>query len=144
MTKTEAESHWRLMYPSDFLAAADFRGKDVTLTIVSVSVDELPLAGSTKKEKRPVLRFKETKKKLVLNKTNAKSIAKAFGPMTATWTGKRPTFFPTTTRFGKETVECIRVREKGAGNAMAEELAAHLDVTTEPYDGPPEDVEMSQ
>ena len=140
MTKSEAESHWRLLYPTDYLAAPEFRGKDVTLTIASVSVDEMPLAGTTKTEKRPVVRFKETKKKLVLNKTNAKTIAKALGPLTVAWTGKRVTLYPTTTRFGKETVECIRVRDKAAGPAMAAELAAHL-AEPEPYDGPPEDVQ---
>ncbi len=106
----KAETHWKLLFPSEFLAAADLRGRDYALTIASVSVDELPLAGTTKKERRPVLRFKETPKKVVLNKTNAKAIAKTLGNHTVEWVGKKVTLYPTMTKFGGADVECIRVR----------------------------------
>src|SRR5687768_16466816 len=100
------------MFPTEYLAAPEFSGSDVALTVKSVSVDELPLAGTSKTEKRPVVRFVETDKKLVLNKTNAKTIAKLLGVQTKDWVGKRIALYPTTTAYGKETVECIRVRDK--------------------------------
>jgi hypothetical protein len=104
-------THWRLMFPTDFLAAPEFKGKDVALTIKAVSVDELPVAGKSTKDKRAVVRFEETPKKLVLNKTNAKTIARLLGNETAAWVGKRVTLYPTTTKFGPDTVDCIRVRD---------------------------------
>ena len=108
----ESDSHWKLMFPSEYLAAADFRGKDVTLTIKSVTVEDLPLAGTSDKERRPVVRFHESPKRFVMNKTNAKSIAKLHGNITSRWTGKRVSLYPTMTKFGRESVECIRVREQ--------------------------------
>ena len=115
------------MFPTDYLAAAEFRGKDVTLTIKSVSMEDLPIAGRSDKERRPVVRFEETPKKLVLNKTNAKSIAKLHGPQTSDWCGERVTLYPTTTKFGSEVVECVRVRDSkpakaGSHRPMREKL----------------------
>lgn len=126
------DSHWRLMFPTEFLAAPEFKGRDVTLTIASVNMDELPIAGRSDTERRAVVRFKETKKKLVLNKTNAKTIAKLLGPLTVEWMGQRVTLYPTTTKFGRETVECIRVRDK----APAKGKPAPADDMVPP---PPED-----
>lgn len=110
MSEPKAGGHYRLMFPTDYVAAPELQGRDVALTIKSVSIDEMPLAGTTKKEKRPIVQFAETPKKLVLNKTNAKIIAKLLGVQTAEWVGKRVTLYPTTTKFGPETVDCIRVR----------------------------------
>lgn len=111
MTAT-AEGHWRLLFPTDYVAAPELKGKDANVTIKSVSVEELPLAGRSDTERRPVIRFAETPKKLVLNKTNAKVLAKLLGPELREWVGKRITLYPTTTKFGPETVDCIRVRPK--------------------------------
>jgi hypothetical protein len=133
VTTDREATHYKLMYPSDYVSAADFKGKDVSLTIKHVSVDELPVAGSTKKERRPVVSFGETPKKLVLNKTNAKTIAKLLGVYTSEWIGRRITLYPTMTKFGKEDVECIRVRDrlpKGAAPASSSSATG---------DGPPPD-----
>ncbi len=106
----KAGGHFRLMFPTDYLAAPEFLGKDVALTIAAVSIDELPLAGKQEKQKRPIIRFAETEKKLVLNKTNARTLAKLLGTQTTDWIGKRIALYPTTTKFGPDTVDCIRVR----------------------------------
>lgn len=126
-------THYRLMYPSDFLSAADFKGREAHVTIKHVSVDELPVAGSTKKERRPVVQFTETPKRLVLNKTNAKTIAKLLGVYTADWIGKRVALYPTMTNFGKERVECVRVREQVP--PPGRERTKNVDRST--GDGPP-------
>lgn len=99
------------MFPTNYLAWPEFKGKDVTLTIKSVSVDELPLAGTSKTERRPVVAFEETPKKLVLAKTNARTIAKLYGDQTSAWVGRRVTFYPDpSVKFGRDTVGGIRVR----------------------------------
>src|SRR5262245_41739846 len=67
----------QLMFPTDYLAAVEFKGKDVTLTIAAVAIEELKMKGGVK-ERKPVVSFEETKKKLVLNKTNADSIAEMY------------------------------------------------------------------
>ena len=123
----------KLMFPSDYLAAVEFVGRDVTLTVASVKREELQIRGG-KKEPKPVLSFSETKKKLVCNKTNADSIASMYGTKAEEWVGKRVTFYPTKTQCGRETVDCIRVRETVPGAKKNEPLPPAVIAEPEPHD----------
>lgn len=100
-----------LLFPNDYVSAVEFKGRDVTLTITDVQREELRIRGG-KSEVKPVVYFRETPKKLVCNKTNADSIAIMYGNEASEWIGKRVTLYPTKTQCGRETVDCIRVREK--------------------------------
>jgi hypothetical protein len=100
-----------LMFPNDYLAAVEFKGRDVTLTIDTVSKSELRLRNGGSKVK-PVLTFKETKKKFVCNVTNGESIAVMYGDKGELWVGKRITLFPTKVPCGRSMVDAIRIREK--------------------------------
>ena len=106
---SDPRSDYRLMFPSNFIAAPDLMGNDATVAVESVKIEELQMAGG-KTESKPVVRFVGKKKALVLNKTNAKTVAGLCGTQTDEWPGKRITLFPTTTKFGRETVDCLRVR----------------------------------
>jgi hypothetical protein len=110
-TTEEQMPHWKSMTERDFLYAFDLQGKDCTLTVEKVTGGELTGQGG-KKTKKPLCYFVESKsgKPLALNATNCKTIAAMYGNDTDNWLGKRITLFPTTTSFGSETVECIRVR----------------------------------
>jgi len=103
--------HIRLMFPTDYVTAADLKGQDKTVTIATVVQDELTMQGGVK-EQAWVVSFVEAQKKLVLNKTNAKLIAAHHGDESDDWIGKQITLYPTTCKFGRDTVECIRVRGK--------------------------------
>ncbi len=82
----------------------------MTVTIESVAGGTLVGTGGTK-NKKPILRFKGTEKGLALNITNARVIAGMYGGFDSeAWLGKRITLYPTTTTFGSQTVECIRIR----------------------------------
>ena len=94
------------LYPSKFIKAGDLKGQDVNLIITSQTVEEVGKAA----EKKPVLYFKGTDKGLILNRTNANTIGKAYGQDTSAWKDKRITLFGAETDFGGETVSCIRVR----------------------------------
>jgi len=108
----------RLLFPSEYLAAPDLRGKDVVLTISRVKSELLKSAQGD--EMKGVIYFDELgehakktgtkEKKLVLNKTNMKSIAKLHGFDGDDWVGKKITLFATTCQSFGETVDCIRVR----------------------------------
>lgn len=106
------------MFPSDYLAAVEFKGKDVTLTIESVVIEDLQIRGGAK-EAKPIIKFAETPKKLVCNKTNADSIATMYGSEAESWLGKRITLYPTKTQCGRNTVDCIRIRETEPAPAAA-------------------------
>jgi hypothetical protein len=94
---------------SEWLFFHDLKGKDVTVTIEGVSQGVL-IGDGNKKSKKPAVAFVGAKKRLALNKTNAKTIAAMYGSDTTNWVGKRITLYPTTTTFGRDTVECVRVR----------------------------------
>ena len=101
----------KLMFPNEYLAAEDFGGKDVTLTIREVEFGDLKMTDDTTKRK-PVVHFEKTDKKFVLNKTNATEIAKLHGGEARGWAGKKITLYPTTCQAFRKTVDCIRVRSK--------------------------------
>jgi hypothetical protein len=108
------EFHVDLMFPSRYLKAADFEGKPVALTIAEVFRDKVQMANGSKAEKY-IVRFRETDKELILNKTNAKAVAKALGePKAVNWAGERITLKPTTCEAFGEMVPCIRVEMKDA------------------------------
>lgn len=57
-----------------------------------------------------IIRFNETEKVLVSNKTNTFTIAEIYGQETDNWLGQKIELFPTTTMFSGKMVPCIRVR----------------------------------
>ena len=100
----------RKLFDKEYLYAYDLEGKDVTVVIESVKGGTLVGTGG-KSNKKPVLRFKGKEKALALNITNARVIAGLYGGFDAElWINKSITLYPTTTTFGAQTVDCIRVR----------------------------------
>ena len=98
-----------LMFPSRYLAAPDLGGRDMVLTVAKI--EKASLQTTKGAEDKWVVSFREVKKLLVLNKTNARTMADVLGTKAETWTGKRVTLYATTcAAFGKMT-DCIRVRE---------------------------------
>ena len=108
----------QLLYPSEYVGAADLKGRDVTLTISSVEVADLQMHGG-KVQKKPVVHFVRTDKKLVMNKTNAGTIAGLYGGEVTTWAGKKITLYPAKCRCGGSTVDCVRVRDAVPGAHVA-------------------------
>jgi len=115
----------RTLYDKEYLYAFDLQGKDVTVVIESVRGGTLVGTGG-KSNKKPVMRFKGKEKALALNITNARIIAGLYGGFDANlWIGKAITLYPTTTTFGLQTVECIRIRNtKPKGRNGAEPTPA--------------------
>jgi hypothetical protein len=109
----------RLLFPKQYLCAADLRGRDVTLTISRLVQEDLRTdKGDEAKwiiyfaemEERHRRDSKQINKRLVLNVTGAKAIAKLHGNETDDWVGKRITLFATQCMaFGSQT-DCIRIR----------------------------------
>ena len=102
-------SHWRLMYPSEYLNSADLMDREVTVVIQSVSMEDVP-GPDGKKKSKPVVLFQGKQKRFPLPKCCAKAIAGKYGKDTEAWIGKKVVLYPTTCMaFGQE-VECIRVK----------------------------------
>jgi hypothetical protein len=100
---------YRAMFKGEYLTAPEFGGRTPTFTITQVKMVRL-LAGDDGSEKdKGVLLFKETERGVVLNKTNAQSIAAMFGNETDGWIGKRVTFHATEVQVGPKKDLGIRV-----------------------------------
>lgn len=82
------------MYPGRFLKAGLFEGKNVTLTIKDVNLEELE--GDDGKKVKALIAFNETEMQLVTAKTNGLCIKHMFGDKLSGWIGKKVTFFPST------------------------------------------------
>ncbi len=117
----------RKRFEKDFLYSYDLEGRDVTVTIVRVTGGELT-GTDGKKTKKPVIFFKGTKKGLALNITNARTIAAIYGTFDSeAWINQKITLYPTTTTFGRQQMECIRVRPtkpKGKEETIRDDVPA--------------------
>lgn len=106
------QGHWKkFVADPKFLGAADLEGmEEIAATIHGVSI-ELVQNGSGKVEKT-VLHFMENVKPMVLNSTNAKTIAKLAGtPMVERWDGVRiQIYYDPKVKFAGACVGGVRVR----------------------------------
>jgi hypothetical protein len=102
------------LFPGRFLTAEkDFSDGIVqTFTIMDLQREEFPpRKKGAPPEVKGVLSFRETKKQLTLNKTNAECLKGMFGLRLSGWIGKRITFFRQKVRGpGGKMVWGIRVR----------------------------------
>lgn len=107
-------AHWKKFMDKELLGAHDLDNRDVTVVILEVSGAEL--SNGTKKNKKPVATIgsrdgRKLEKKLALNATNCKTLEQLAGsPDVEKWRGMPVVLFPTTTNFGGQTLECVRIR----------------------------------
>jgi hypothetical protein len=99
------------LYPGRFVKAGDLKGRDVTMQISDVAMEELE--GDDGKRAKAIISFAGAKKQLVLNRTNGLCLRAMFGRETDAWLGRRVTLYPapnpdSARGFGDEI--CIRVR----------------------------------
>jgi len=92
-------------FPSRWIKSADLGGNEHDLVIDRVDLERLD-----ERTVKPVVFFVGHHKGLMLNRTNAGTIADLYSPDTDEWHGKTITIFPTTTDYRGVSVDCIRVR----------------------------------
>lgn len=94
----------RQAFPSIFLKAADL-GETKPRAIIE-NCEMITLDSG---DEKPILRFENKKQGLVLNKTNAAILSKAFGDETDTWRGKSIVLYVAKVQFKSDMVDAIRV-----------------------------------
>jgi len=92
-------------FPSKYLKASDLQDRNINVVIDRAEPEEVGEG-----ERKPVLYFQGKTKGLVLNKTNSRAIAAAYGDDTDDWEGRPLVLFPAMVDFRGDTVEAIRVR----------------------------------
>ena len=91
-------------FPSKYLKADDLMGREVRVTIARVEREKMG------DDFKPVVYFNDKKKGVVLNKTNAFTIANAYGDESTDWFGNDIILFSVMTEYGGKTTPAIRVR----------------------------------
>jgi hypothetical protein len=107
-----SETHYKKLINPDYLGAYSLEpGQDMILTIKSVGKEMITGTGG-KQEECIVCRWVEDQKPMILNVTNCKTISKMLKtPYVEKWAGHRIQIYATTTKFGGDTVECLRIRK---------------------------------
>ena len=100
---------YRALFKGEYISAAEFGDRRPTMTIAKVELCKLEQEDGRQKDKG-IIRFRETDRGWVLNRTNAECIAAMFGRETNDWVGKRVTLFSTPVKFGGKTEPGIRVK----------------------------------
>lgn len=98
------------LFPSRFIKADDLGGKHIALTIARVVLEKVH--GESGEEDKPIVYFKEAKKGLLINKTNAFTIGGLYGPETDNWTGKRITLYSTKVKAFGQTTDAVRIEDR--------------------------------
>lgn len=107
-------------YPSKYLTAEDLGDKLVTATIEEVDLEEIGMGAD--KSKKLVIAFTGKKKRFVVNKTNANTIAKVLGSDdTDDWIGQRIALRAMEVEFQGSMVMSIRVSIKKPVSQQAAE-----------------------
>lgn len=120
-------------FPSNFLKADDLNGKSVVVTISEVEFDQI---GKDNKEgKKLILSFRGKDKKMVVNKTNAKTIEKLYGDDTDGWIGKPIKLVSREVEFQGDTVWALRVslEKPSTSPASAPEPEPEEDLDEPPF-----------
>ena len=91
------------IYRSSYMRADDLKGRTGKYTISACKAEVVG------EDKRLVLAFSNNDIPLVLNKTNANSLAELYGSETGEWEGKAIKLVPSTTSYQGKMVKCIRI-----------------------------------
>lgn len=117
---TDEERYMKIteMFPSEYLRGIDI-GNPIAVTIKGVAVEETRNRKTGKTEQQFVMRFVELEKKLVLNVTMAKEVAKIVNDPdmdTDNWIGKKVTLYHTIiSAFGEDHL-VVRIRQPERGD----------------------------
>lgn len=93
------------LFPSKFLKSADIKGREPTVCISKLEVEAV-----AEGEHKPVLYFQNASKGMVLNRTNADTIAQSYGPDTDSWLGKEITIYVARVQGPNGMTDGLRVR----------------------------------
>lgn len=97
------------LFPSKYVKAYDLDGRDITVTIKRVALEEMGKPPDV--ERKPVIYFEGAQKGLIMNKTIAVAIAHLHGPEMDAWTGKRIALYPTRVKAFGAIHDVVRVRD---------------------------------
>ncbi len=103
-------THWKNLFDYEFLGSHNLnKGEEIVCTIKTIEKESVKTDRG--EEELPIAYFDGDFPKMVLNKTNCKTISKFYSPQTSDWIGKKIQIYATTTKAFGEMVDCLRVRD---------------------------------
>ena len=106
------------IFPSEFLKADDLGGFEAAKR-VTVTISDIKLWEDSQGERKINIGFAESRKRMLVNKTNARQIAKAYGGNTDNWTGKKIILYVAMVQFMDEMVPALRIMIPSPANPNA-------------------------
>jgi hypothetical protein len=104
-------------FPSKYLKADDLQGRTVTVIIKTVVMEDFDDG------EKPILYFSGKDKGMALNKTNATTLAQAFGDDTDGWRGGEVELYAIDTEYQGKPTKGLRVRIKPVRRDMEDDRA---------------------
>ena len=105
----DSKTHWKQLMNPEFLGAYSLpEGEDLVVTIACVNNREI--VGAQGKKEILTVATLVNEKPMILNATNCKALAKLYGKHIEDWANQSMTLFASTTKFGGEMVECLRIK----------------------------------
>lgn len=101
--------HYRNAFDARFLRFTNLEGKPRVCTITHVGW--LKSSNKSESKRQLLVTLQEFEKPWAINITNSETIGMLHGEDPHGWPGKRVTLYPTKTKFGRDVVDCIRVRD---------------------------------
>lgn len=95
-------------FPSKYVKAPDLNGRNITVAIDRLEVERVGVP--PKVEDKLVLYFRNATKGMILNRTNAMTIAAMYSPESDNWTGQRITLYSTRVNAFGAMHDVIRIR----------------------------------
>lgn len=107
--------HWKNYIDKDYLGSHNLEeGEEMLLTIVKFDGEELVQKHDGKKDEKvakQVLYFKEEVPKMIINITNATTIANLYGSHPDQWIGKKIQVYGTPVKAFGKTQDALRIRD---------------------------------
>ncbi len=104
------------LFPSKWVKSSDIGSTPRTAIISRIDFE---LIGH-EQEKKAVLSFQNTTKRMILNRTNAQILASLYGKEVMSWIGKRITLYCAEVQFRGTTTLAVRIKEEVPGSPKVE------------------------
>ena len=108
------------LFPSRWIKSSDIGSTPRTVTISRIDFEII----GHNQERKAVLSFQNSTKRMILNRTNAQILASLYGKEVMSWVGKRITLYCAEVQFRGTTTLAVRIKEEVPGFPKVENKPA--------------------
>jgi hypothetical protein len=120
------------LFPSRWLKSSDIGSNPRTATITKIDFEEV----GQDRDRKAILSFENTTKRMILNRTNAQILANLYGKEVQNWIGKRITLYCAEVQFRGTPCLAVRIREQVPGAIRENSQSARVPKAARPENEP--------